>query len=231
MPVKITRDSILSYKALDLVSELGGEAFRKVPKLYGIFETGKKGSMKKVKTSTVAEFSGIWRKKFTLYDKKALKQGYKEYFKTSPLQQAKIVIMVKGETESRVKIDTPIQTVFLVPPVITRIEDINGNSISSAFPGETIVIIGKYFGNRKPKVGFEVNGKLCRCKIDKKSFIHTDSKGKMVIMNGVTAESYFKVILPIKHLSPGTYPLILNNGIGIATESEGSAVLPEFTIK
>jgi len=231
IPVKITRDSILTYKSLDLATQLGGAAFAKPPKLYGVFDNGKKAAMKKVKTSTVTEFSGIWRKRFTLYDKKALKQGYKKYFQSAPSQSAKITIRVKGVTDTKVKIDAPVQTVLLVPPVITAIEDLNGNPITSAAPGDTIVITGKYFGNRKPKVGFEIDGKLYKCKIDSKSYIYANSKGKMVIMNSLTAESYIKVILPTKHLVTGTYPLILNNGIGIATDSEGSTVLPTFTIR
>jgi hypothetical protein len=50
-------------------------------------------------------------------------------------------------------------------------------------------------------------------------------------MNPDTGESYIKVILPKKKLPSRTYPIVLNNKIGIATTSGVNGKLPEITIK
>ena len=228
VPVKITIGTVLTYKATQ-VTKLNGAEFIKAPKLYGMFENGKKGGFKKINTSTPSEFSGAWSKKYTLYDKKALKSGYKSYFDSNgACRPVKITVMVKGKTADKVKIDEPIQTVQLVPPVITGISDAGGNELVEASPGDTIVIAGKFFGSKIPKVSLEVNGKLLKCKVDKTGFKYKDYKGKISAMNSESNESFIKVILPAK-LSEGKYPLVLDNKIGIATTPEG--ILPEINIK
>jgi len=54
-------------------------------------------------------------------------------------------------------------------------------------------------------------------------------------MNPETGESSIKVILPLKGLSSGTYPLILDNKIGIGTtpfvSDSNKGHLPEITVK
>jgi hypothetical protein len=229
-PVKVTLGSILTYKSSE-VPELGSDTFAKAPKLYGVFPNNKKGSFKKIKASTALEFSGAWGKKFTLYDKKAVKGGYKSYFDLKgPSAPAKITVMVKGKTTAKAKIDTDIQTVQLVPPVITDIQDGSGNSITEASVGGTIVITGKYFGSKAPKVALEVSGKLLKCKVDKAGLTYSDYKGKPSAMDPVTGKSSIRVILPNK-LSTGTYPIILDNKVGIATTPEDKGTLPEIIIK
>jgi hypothetical protein len=49
-------------------------------------------------------------------------------------------------------------------------------------------------------------------------------------MNPETGESSIKVILPIKKLSSGTYPIVLDNKVGIATTPAVKGTLPEITI-
>jgi hypothetical protein len=230
VPVKITVGSILKYKS----SQIKGlkEDFAKAPKLYGIFENGKKGAFKKLKESTAAEFSGAWGKKFTLYNKKALKGGYDSYYSSKgPDNPVKIKVMVKGKTASGSKVDTEVQTVRLVPPVITGITDSSGNRLTEASPGSTITVTGKYFGSKLPKVALEVNGTLLKCKVDKSALKYSDYKGKPSAMNALTGESLIKVILPAKKLSSGSYPLVLDNKIGIATTPGDNGQLPVVKIK
>jgi hypothetical protein len=50
-------------------------------------------------------------------------------------------------------------------------------------------------------------------------------------MDPLTGESSLTVILPSKNLSAGTYPIVLDNKIGIATTPGGKASLPEINIK
>jgi hypothetical protein len=197
-----------------------------------VFENGKKGSFKKIKTSTGSVFSGAWGKKYTLYNKKAVKAGYKAYYDSNGPDKPQIIkVMVKGKTAAKAKIDEEIQKVQLVPPVITAILDASGNPMTEASAGATITIEGKYFGNKVPKVALEVNGKLLKCKVDKAGLTYPDYKGKPSPMNPTTGESKIKVILPTKNLGAGTYPIVLNNKIGIATTPGKNATLPEITIK
>jgi hypothetical protein len=49
-------------------------------------------------------------------------------------------------------------------------------------------------------------------------------------MDPVTGKSSIRVILPNK-LSTGTYPIILDNKVGIATTPEDKGTLPEIIIK
>jgi len=232
MPVKMAIGSILKYKASDVVG-LNGSEFAKTPKLYGILESGKKRSFKKIKTSTPTEFSGVWSKRLTLYNRKAVKKGYRAYYiSNGPDSPIKVKVTVKGKTTEKSKIYETIQTVQFVPPVITEIQDSIGNHITSASAGDTITIIGRFFGDKAPRVALEgEKGKLIKCKVDKSGLINTNYKGKPSAMNPDTGESYIKVILPKKKLPSRTYPIVLNNKIGIATTSGVNGKLPEITIK
>jgi hypothetical protein len=234
-PVNITLGSVLTYTATD-VRELEGEVFPKAPKLYGVFvENGKKGSFKKIKSSTGSVFSGAWNTKLTLYNKKAVKGGYKSYYDSNgPDTPAVITVMVKGKTDDGQKIDSEIQKIQIVPPVITAILHSNGDAIAEDNPaslGETITIEGKYFGDKAPKVALEVNGKLAKCKVDKDGLSNTNYKGKPSAMDPATGKSSIKVILPSKKVSEGTYPIVLDNKVGIATTAVENGTLPVITIK
>jgi len=235
-PVKVTLGSVVTYSASDVV-DLNGENFAKAPKLYGVFANGKKGSFKKIKTSTGSEFSGAWGKKLTLYNKKAVKGGYKSYYDSNgPDAPAVITVKVKGKTAAKVKIDGIIQKVQLVPPVITEIQDGSGNTIAEASAGNTITIIGLYFGDKAPKVALEpiAGGKLVKCKVDKVGLSNMNYKGKSSAMDPLTGKSSVKVILPAgKKLPSGIYSIVLDNKVGIATTSSeaGKSTLPLIEIK
>jgi len=229
--VGITLGSQLKYKASD-IPLLKGDTFAKVPKLYGVLENGKKGTFKKVKSSTVSEFSGTWNKKFPLYDKKALKSGYKLYFDTNgPCKSTSVTVMVKGKTTSSNKIDTKLATVQLVPPVVTDIQNTAGASITKAKAGSTIVLIGQFFGEKPAKVSLEVNGKLISCKVDKKALKYQSNSGSMSAMDPITGNSALVVILPSKKITPGIYSIVLDNKIGIATTPGEKETLPIITIE
>jgi arylsulfatase A-like enzyme len=230
--IKISLGSLLEFKAED-IPNLGSDKFIKPPKLYGLYQ-GKKMSLKKVKSSTTTLFKGIWSKKIRLYDKSVLKNGYKSYFeKHGSLKPQKISIALKGKTATKKNIDLTIKDVFLVPPVISSI---NGVSVTdptqpAVSKGSLITIQGQYFGTKLPKVSIEVNGKLLRCKVDKNSLSYKNNKGKLSAMDPLTGESSIKIVLPVKNLQKGTYPIVLDNKIGIATTPGENAILPEITIK
>jgi hypothetical protein len=90
-------------------------------------------------------------------------------------------------------------------------------NIVTVFPGGTVYIEGRYFGEKIPKVSLEAGGKLIRCKVDKTGLKYLSYKNKPSCMDPETGESVIKVVLPVKNLPSGVYPLILDNKIGIAT--------------
>jgi VCBS repeat-containing protein len=237
--IPLTTGMTLSVKA-DEVSGLKGEKFLKIPKIYGIVN-GKNAALKKFKAkSTPDETFAVWGKKIRLYDKKAIAAaGYESYFESNgPLQPADVIINLKTKTASKEKIDETVKSAMIVPPVITQITLPDGSPIppEGTAPGSTVVIIGKYFGSKTPKVSLEVNGKLLKCKVDKQSFKAQDFKGKPSPMDPETGESELAVILPAKNLTSGTYPLILDNKTGIATtpDNEDAGIkgkLPAIIIK
>jgi hypothetical protein len=139
------------------------------------------------------------------------------------------------KASDKTKIDEAVKKVQLVPPVITSVEDTKGNIITSASPGQTVVIKGLYFGSKPPRVALEAAGKLLKCKVDKNALKYPDYKGKMGAMDPETGESSLTVILPVKNLSKGTYPIVLDNKVGIGTtpfvDENNKGKLPEITIE
>jgi len=234
-PFKITIGSTVHFNASE-VTGLKGDSFAKPPKIYGLLWNNKKSSLRKIKSSTTKDFSGVWSKKTPLYDKKSLKTtGYEIFFKTSgALKPQNIKLFVKGKTISKTLIDEHIKTVRLVPPVFSAFKDGKGKTISSAKPGASIIIEGAFFGEKTPKVGLRINGKLLKCKVDKKAFSFTNHKGKSSPMDPETGNSQLKIILPVD-IPKGTYPLIIDNKIGIATtpfvDKNDKGHLPELNIE
>jgi hypothetical protein len=237
MPVNITTGTVLTYKSSDIPA-LKGKDFAKAPKLYGLFPNNKKGNCKKIKNSTGTVFSGAWSKKYSLYDKKLIKNGYNKYFESGPSAPVPVKLKVKGKTAQKEKIDAEIQTVYLVPPVITEILDSKGHIITTenpATPGATITVKGKYFGMKAPKTSLETEpGKLLKCKV-LKPYKYTDYKGKASAScmdpYSNTGESEIKITLPVKNITSGkAYPFILNNKTGIATDNV-THQLPAIYIK
>ena len=232
--ISLTTGMTLSVKADD-VTGLKGEKFLKIPKIYGLVN-GKNAALKKFKAkSTPDETFAVWGKKIRLYDKKAIAAaGYESYFETNgPLQPADVIINLKTKTASKEKIDETVKSAMIVPPVITQITLPDGSPIPTegTAPGSTIVLKGEYFGDKIPKVAIEVNGKLLKCKVDKASLKFKNYKGKPSAMNSDTGESIINVILPVKKLNSGTYPLVLDNKIGIALTQGNNGKLPKITIK
>ena len=236
MPVNITLGTILTFNSNEIVG-LNGKTLLKPPKLYGLFPNNKKGGFKKIKASTTETFSGAWGKKYALYDKKALKTGYKSYFDSNgALSNQPVKVFMKGKTTDKAKIDTEIKTVYLVPPVFTAFTNAKGEAITSISAGKPITVVGKYFGDKLPKVFLELpDGKKLKCKIDKAALKYTNFKGKQSPMDPLSGESLIIITVPAGKVTPGTYPLIIDNKIGIATtphvDDNNRGSLPLLTIE
>jgi outer membrane protein assembly factor BamB len=224
---KITVGMIYDVYAEDVEGIGTPASFVKNPKIYGLLPNGKKASLKKMKDAfTPLHAAGVWNKKVTLYDKKAVKGNYAGYIDNNPNAQPaqQVDIMVKTKTESGEKVDGKAGTAMIVPPLFTSME-------GAPSMGATITVNGLYFGGKTPKVALEdpTTGKLIKAKVVKE-FTHTDYKGKPSCMCASTGLSSIKVVLPSKNLTPGmTYPLIIDNKIGIAVDENGR--IPRVTIK
>jgi hypothetical protein len=80
----------------------------------------------------------------------------------------------------------------------------------------------------------EVDNKLIKCKVIKTSLTIPDYNGKLGAMNPVSGFSKIKITIPVKNITSGIYPIILNNKIGIATtpyiNENDKGHLPEIEI-
>jgi VCBS repeat-containing protein len=225
-PFNITIGSPVTVLATEVLTD---EKFVKIPKIYGMVD-GKKASLKKVKAQfTPDKAVGIWSRKVTLYDKKALKNGYAAYFENGDPQKPKnIQIKVKMKTQAKEKIDVDVKVAMLVPPVFESFQ-IKDDIITEASAGASIIINGKYFGEKIPKVALVIDNKLVKCKVDKNALIYKNYKGKPSPMEPETGISRLTVVLPVKKVNPGTYDVIIDNKIGIATDA--NEALPKIIIK
>jgi hypothetical protein len=223
-PVNITRGMIFTLKK----SEIGDNInFIKPPKMYGITSAGKKGVFKKVPQSEINTFQGIWNKNIRLYDKKSLKAN--GYILENQLPPEKISVYLKGKTADKTSFDQKVKTIFLVPPEISTVGTKEGISENSFKPGSGIYITGKYFGNKIPKISLTAQGVNIKCKIDKSFIKYYDPKGKGSIMDPQTGESALRVILPAADkINKGSFNLILDNKIGIATGPDGKTPVIEI---
>ena len=205
---KVTYGSIIKVKPSQITGIPLGGVFEKVPKLYANVD-GKKLSLKKVKSSTISEFIGIWKKKYSLNGK--IKRDFASVINKK--NQSKLVeIMVKGKIDGK-KEEYYAQKVLLVAPEVTHWKASGGNYID---------IYGLYFGEKPPKVSLEpqLGGKLIKGKVDKKNYL----------FNPETGESFFRVYFNMKKFSDNkgeTFWIIIDNKIGIGYFNiEGTPSLP-----
>jgi len=186
------------------------DTFDKTPKIYGVID-GKNLTLKKDKSSTENKAIGMWKKPYALNEK------IKEHFasKINGTIQEKIVLLkVKGKVNGT-KIDNNAQSVLLVPPEIT----------SCTLNGDTLVIVGKFFGSKAPKLTLEPigGGKLIKCKVDKKAYIFDPSSPTNTLIGTIKMN---------KIQRGTTYSVILSNKIGIGVIKNGNTnnLLPEISL-
>jgi hypothetical protein len=223
-PVNITKGMIFALKKSKLPDTI---SFITPPKFYGITSKKQKGTLKKL-PPTNDSYKGVWNKTIRLYNKKSLKA--KGYVLETPLPSEKISLYLKGKTADKNSIDQKVKTVFLIPPEITVIGTKEGISENTFKAGSNIYITGKYFGNKFPKISLSTQGILLKCKVDKSYLKYSDFKGKPSIMDPETGDSAIRIIIPANSkITKGDFSLILDNKIGIATDSNGTT--PVITIE
>jgi hypothetical protein len=235
IPYRVTLGSVV-YIRPEIIQNFKEKVFTKMPKIYGKVNNKNMGLKKAKALSTEKCAAGAWSKKFPLYDKKAVKANYKSYFeKNGALKPLEIDVYVKLKTLDGAKLDQLVTKVQLTPPSFSEFVDSHGNAISEAAVGATVGVKGFYFGDKAPKIFLLVNDKLLKCKVDKTSMKFTNIKSKPSCMDINSGESYISFIIPSKNLEKGTYPVIINNKIGIATtpyvNDQNKGAIPLLTIK
>jgi uncharacterized repeat protein (TIGR02543 family) len=208
------------------------------PKAYALHDlNGKVGSKASVKVlDKVDKVNGTetvrceWTKRLRLYDVKAFKAAEKggigaaEWITPTTMRDLPMELHVVSK--EAVPPDQDIQPLALAVPVIDDVRigepDAKGNP--------TIMIVGKWFGAKKPKVWREytVPGKAEGAVVIKRQGLkvvkptvdnteYRDSKGKPACMDPATGESKVIVLAPSK--DPKGVPngtIVLDNGVGLA---------------
>ena len=213
--VKVTIGTpvIVSIKDVEGLTE--DSLFIKPPKIYGIFASGKKGTLKKAR-HFFSPMCGLsyWKKRYRLYDKKAVKNGYAAAI-NGTYQEQEVQLYVKAHISNYEKIDSRANIILLVPPEIISIDKDANN----------LIISGRFFGTKRPKVALEpeTGGKLIKCKVDRHTYYFDPETGE----SEVTA-SYRTDRVP-----PGKYWVVVDNkiGIGVIKDKDKKPVLPLIEIK
>ena len=242
----ITLGSLISVSTSEIDNDSMDSQFTKAPKIYGVFGSGQKAALKKLPKDQnpmpADTAKGVWKKKYSLfYNTKDIKEyGYSGWFAWNTLKPIEVNLWMKYKTESKIPIEQTVKTVYLAPPRFEAFLDTQGNpvdlSTEGVKPGSIVTIKGKFFGDRAPKVSFEMETesesyKYIKLKVLKEpTFPDYKGTANSSYMNIETGESLIKVAIPTKKIMPGeTYPLIINNKIGVAADAEGN--LPEIYIK
>ena len=228
--VYLTRGSVITVKSTDADAAL--LEFTAKPKIYGLSDFGKKSPMRVVtkvsnktrKENVIAE----WKKMFKLYDKK----DYRKLQMGPKLIAAPVGDKTLDSIEILARKDVGkiskslVDDFFIAAPVIT---EIRGDRINDK---DSFVVIGKYFGQKLPKILIEYQRKgkwkYKKCKIDRiASYFYQDAQSRdnkscMKIMSNDPADAkdvgYSKVTVLYPKLKPTDARsgyLIIDNRMGI----------------
>jgi VCBS repeat-containing protein len=242
----ITLGSLINIYTSEINNDSMDVQFLKTPKIYGVFGNAQRAGLKKLPKdknpmpSDVAK--ATWKKKYSLfYNTRDIKEyGYSGWFAWNTLKPVEVNIWIKYKTADKISIEESVKPVFLAPPRFETFIDSAGNPIdlssASVKPGSIIIVKGKYFGDKAPKVSFEMETENETYKYIKLKVLKDpqfpDFKGNpnSSYMNIETGESIIKIVIPTKKIQPGeTYPLIIDNKIGVAADFDGN--LPEISIE
>jgi uncharacterized protein DUF1566/Big-like domain-containing protein/List-Bact-rpt repeat protein len=233
--------------------------FIKKPKIYAYYIDPNTNKDKKtsIKVSTkVPSTDGFavtavdceWKRYIALYNKKELATANKEgtftstWLASNPLSLLICTLSVKTVLADGTKVDDTLsKTLILSPPEISSVEKWDGATLGSddLQTNSLIVIKGKYFGVKAPKVWLEyLNSKgqikKQRATIDK-VYKYDDIKGKAnkSCMDVNTGDSEIRVKMPKKwwkEWTAGSYDLVIDNKIGLVTTSVSTSDGSENTV-
>jgi uncharacterized repeat protein (TIGR02543 family) len=230
-----------SVIVLDAADVVGIDLFRQQPKAHALHDlNGKLGSKASAKVlDKIDKVNGTatvrceWTKKLRLYDVKAFKAAEKGGIGAAewitPATMRDLLMELHVVSKEAVPTDQDIQPLALAVPVIDDVRigepDAKGNP--------TIMIVGQWFGTKKPKIWREytVPGKVEGAVIIKRQTLkgvkptelnteYRDSKGKPACMDPLTGESQVIVIVPADPKGALNGTVVLENGVGMASGQE-----------
>jgi uncharacterized repeat protein (TIGR02543 family) len=220
---KDTSNNITLGSIITLVSDATNSTQPKVYATYTVPVSSKqcKTGMHITNKGSTNSIKAVWKKRITLYNKKAFKNLYSQgqLLKDFTGQQNSLKLMVNVVYKNAGNLAT--KEFLLVPPSITEIL----SDSSSIKPQQEIIIKGMFFGNKAPKVWIEyktgTQTKMARCKVIK-PYKFEDIKGKIgkSCMNKTTGESEIKIQMPKKwpkDFVQGEHYIVINNKIGMAS--------------
>jgi Divergent InlB B-repeat domain/Right handed beta helix region len=237
--VNVTLGMMVNVAAVDIE---GLVAFSKTPQLYGTFydpvKDPENSDIREVKLKVITKISANtpqvvveaeWIKSISLYNKKSFKDAQDSgiKFKDFTGQQSSLAMnsFICLTDESNSYHNTLDAILVLMPPSITAVEYKAGGA--AVKPNGTIVIRGKYFGSKPPKVWLEYLHSSGRIKLAMgkvlKPLKYVDNKGRAgkSCMNINTGDSEITIQLPKSWPKSGWVnginSLVINNKIGMAT--------------
>lgn len=241
--IPVTVGSLLTVTPADLV-DFEGDSFPRQPKAFGVYNDPVKGR-DDVRVNMKVFFGGDgstsfqceWTKATPLFNKKDIDKSETTETYLAGLTGGVIAPVECGlrAVATDVSYNTSVYEagdLEIVPPTITGVFAADGTTIiTSAGPGDAIVIKGTYFGAKPPNVWLEYvkksQVKPKKCKVDKTKLSYKDARGKSCCMD-VDAESAtygassLTVILPKKwpngwNVESSEHNIVIDNKVGRAT--------------
>ncbi|MCF6176546.1 MAG: glycosyl hydrolase family 8 [Victivallaceae bacterium] len=191
--------------------------------------------------SQVTEVVCEWQHNILLYDKRALQKANKagtytaDWLINNPINNLSCYLRVQTCLADGTRFGDDLdKKLFITSPEITDIENLDGTILGtgSVQPGKVIVLKGKYFGYKPPKVWIEYLDKHNKIKKQqlkiKKVFKYKDPRGNegKSCMNLLTGDSEIRIQMPSKWWrgwTGGPYTLIIDNNVGLDTASISTA--------
>jgi len=174
-----TRGSVITVKSTDVDANL--QEFTAKPKVYGVIDQTKKAPMKVITKVKKPEQSVLaeWKKSVKLHDKKdyrKIQMGPKLIANPIADKQIDSIDVIAKKDLGKAAVSLP-NKIYVAAPVVLSI---SGDRLNT---DDKFVVVGKYFGQRLPKIMIEYqkNGKwkYKKCKIDKvASLKYQDAQGR-----------------------------------------------------
>jgi hypothetical protein len=216
-----------------------GGVFSKAPKVWATYHDPvkdplgmkiKKASAKVVtkilKGTTVASVDVEWKKKVRLYDLKAFKGEQKIgtsvvlWLENNPVRDLNVDLQASGK-ENKVPYADGIRTVALACPQLDAVRDAGDTTDVTDLAGregQQLLLKGRWFGNKPPKVWLEypLAGKLKALKLKAIKPYAFDVNGKVGVSVMDNADGASEMLVQLPDVLPADIAaIVIENGVGL----------------